>query len=210
MERIEVKWNDAKNLLCEADVLLFRGSGFYSGWLKWAGHGDYTHAGLVSRTFDRISCCEYREFKGGRCVSLRHEINSMPGEIDVFRLCKNITLPAYRAETGKIEYDTKEYSHLLKSEITKEMFNLTGNEYSWWRIWRLAKYHIPILRWFQKTSTEDNAQNPEEASMVCSTAVAYCFRTNGIDLVPNLSDFETVPSDLARSSLLTYLFTLVP
>lgn len=210
MERNKVTLLQAKELLQNGDILLFRGSGWYSRWLTWAGRGDYTHSGICARFNGHINCLEFREFKGSRSVALEGQVELMPGEIDVFRLNQYVNVPVYNKDRNIVEYEHKEYGVLTRRAIADTMWSLTGKDYSWTRIWRLSKYHIPILRFFQRTSTNDIAESPEEASMVCSTAVAYCFRKNGVDLVPNLSDFEVDPSTLSRSPLINYLFTLVP
>jgi hypothetical protein len=44
---------------------------------------------------------------------------------------------------------------------------------------------------------------------VCSTAVAYSFNKNSFDLIKNRNDSWTKPGDIAESTLLHYLFTMV-
>lgn len=208
MERVEVKWADAESLLQNADVLLFQGKSWYSFFLRFSGQGKHTHCGIAAKTNGHTSIIEFNERYGARQVNLKHQVDITPGGIDVFRICESIREPIFK--DGKVDRIDREFGSVTKKAIVDTFFALTGLKYSWLRIWRLAKYYVPILRWFQKVSTNDVAENPEEGALVCSTAVAWVYRTNGIDLVPNMSDFEVQPSTIARSAYLNYLFTLVP
>ena len=44
---------------------------------------------------------------------------------------------------------------------------------------------------------------------VCSTSVSYSFNKSEFDLVKNRSDEWTEPGDIAKSSGINYLFTVV-
>ena len=210
MEKINLGWNDARKLIEDADVLLFRGSGWYSKWIRFASRGEYTHAGLAAWCSDFLEILEFREWKGGRATSLRREVDNMPGEIDVFRLSHSASRLHYDASQDKILTDRIELWNPLKKEIVKEMREMLGIDYGWCRIWEMAKQRLPIMRLFFAPSYDDKADSPEGIYPVCSTAVVGAIRKHYIDLVPNLSDFEVTPSDIARSSHLNYLFTLVP
>lgn len=207
MEKINLGWNDARKLIEDADILLYRGSGIWSKWLKWAGHTEYTHAAVACSCNGFWQAVMLREFKGGISVSLEREIELYDGEIDVYRLTPSYD--AYEMINNQIMTSSIRLTKSLKNKICLDMYKLGGISYSWKRIWNLAKYHIPILRWFTTASLDDKAENPENMSMVCSTSVVFCIRKNYIDIVPHLSDHETVPGDISRSSATTYLFTLV-
>lgn len=210
MNKIELNWNKARSIIDDADVLLFRGSGWYSKWIKFASRGEYTHAAIAGWCSDFLECLEFREWKGGRATSLRHEVDAMPGEIDVFRLSHYASMIHYDPVLDKIITDRVELSSTCKRDIVREMREMLGLDYGWKRIWEMAKQRLPLARFFFLPSYDDKAESPSDIYPVCSTAVVGAIRKHYIDVVPNLSDFEVTPSDLARASHLNYLFTLVP
>jgi hypothetical protein len=69
---------------------------------------------------------------------------------------------------------------------------------------------IPFLRLFYSVESISDDTIKEPIYPICSTAVAYSFAKTGFDLVHNRADTATEPSDIARSPLLTYIFTIVP
>ena len=90
------------------------------------------------------------------------------------------------------------------------MRKMTGLPYGWKRIWWIAQYKLPVLRFFYKIEHLVDDTSTELIYPVCSTAVAYSFSKEGFDLVHNRADKATEPSDLSRSPLLQYLFTISP
>ena len=84
------------------------------------------------------------------------------------------------------------------------MLKLTGLPYGWKNIWKLVKHYLPFYRLAPQNIKDNNATK----IFVCSTAAAYAYRTSYIDPVPYLADSAVTPSDLARSSLFEYQFTL--
>lgn len=210
MQKILVSFNDARSLIQDADVLLFRGSSYVSSLLKWAGRGSYSHVELAGWNGEYLESCGYKEMATARCTSVRHAVNTQPGLIDVYRISHAISVPVYNQVEKKVDNIKFVLTADVKQRIIGEMRELTGNSYSWRTIWNLAKYHIPLLRFFSRVSLDDKCDNPAKLAMVCSTSVAFCIRKHFTDLIPNLSDWQVAPSDLARSPLLSYLFTLVP
>ena len=86
MKRMNLNYDEAVPRLQDSDVLLFRGSSWYSKWIKWAGDGQYSHAAMVSFHKNEPECIEFREGKGGRTVGLEHQVKQNNGEIDVYRI----------------------------------------------------------------------------------------------------------------------------
>src|SRR5688572_26557383 len=86
MNRVFVPYKDAVHIIQEGDILLFRGGGFVSYWIKWASRGEYSHIGIASKHGHMVECVEFREFKGGRTVNLRNYVNDLSGRIDVYRV----------------------------------------------------------------------------------------------------------------------------
>ena len=189
-----IPYSEAAPLIQEADILLFRGKGIMSWLIQRYGSGVHSHVGIAHWDNKNLQCVEFREFKGGRSVSLKRQVNSNPSGIDVFRA-------ASRVDYGNDSYVLDE---LTKSKITTIMLKLTGLPYGWTNIYKLVKHYLPFCRLAKQNIKDDNATK----IFVCSTAAAYAYRMAYIDPVPYLADSAVTPSDLARSSLFEYQFTL--
>ena len=189
-----IPYSEAAPLIQEADMLLFRGKGIMSWLIQRYGSGVHSHVGIAHWDNKNLQCVEFREFKGGRSVSLKRQVNRNPSGIDVFRA-------ANRVDYGNDSYVLDE---LTKSKITTIMLKLTGLPYGWTNIYRLVKHYLPFCRLAEQNIKDDNATK----IFVCSTAAAYAYRMAYIDPVPYLADSAVTPSDLARSSLFEYQFTL--
>lgn len=179
----------------------------FSRAIKVAGEGHYSHAAVVSghRTNGSIfwECVEFREWKGGRTVSLESQIAEHDGLIDVYRAAPHFMELKYEDDKvigSRIALDGK--------CITNHMRSMTGLPYGWKRIWWIAKNKLPVLRWFYDVESVTDDKHRDLVYPVCSTAVAYSYSKCGYDLIPNRADQWTEPNDLARSALLNYLFTL--
>lgn len=215
MKKIILPIEEARLLIQEADVLLFRGDGFLSKLIQRAGEGAYSHVALASwyngsRASSLLEVTEFREGKGGRTVNLtsayKHYLEK--GLIDVYRINKPLYKTFYNIETKKVEKVAIDFN---AKGVTRYMRNLTGLPYGWARIWWIAKNKLAGLRWFANVEDIDNDNSVMDISKiypVCSTAVAACFSKYGYDLTPNRADEFMEPSDISRSALLNYLFTL--
>lgn len=206
-----IKFNEAKFLLKEADILLFRGNGMFSSLIKRADVGLYSHVGLASLwTSEHRShweCVEFKENYGGRSINLERYIQSHPGLIDVYRAAPVLHKPKYFEQEKNVK---SERFALDERCITDIMRSLTGLPYGWRRIWWLAQRKLPILRLFYDVGKTTDDSLHDLIYPVCSTAVAYCYSKCGYDLVKNRADEHTEPSEISRSALLSYLFTLEP
>jgi hypothetical protein len=138
---------------------------------------------------------EFKEWKGGRAINLRNYIKSYRGQVDLYR-CSEIV---YREYNKPIWFD----GH----KVTDTMRRMTGRPYGWQYIRQFIRRKMPVLRWLLPVDSSDQIR--ESYYHVCSSSVAYSFNVNGYDLVKNKSDFYVEPSDIARSPLLHYQFTLV-
>lgn len=218
MNNLVLPYEVARPMIKEADVLLFRHperSHCYSlppvGWwiARYSG-GIHSHVGVASWNRDRLKCIEFREWRGGRSVTLSSQVHQNPGRIDVFRAmsCVEIPFVDYCEKKGheglNISSKQKNFTEQVALNITSEMDRLTGLPYGWDIIWKIAGSYLPFKR-----LAENNIKDDEPNSVfVCSSAVAYAFRKNYIDLVPYLADSSTKPADIARSPILQYLFTI--
>lgn len=213
--RIFVPYNEARPLIKEADVLLFRGQGCISNIIQRAGDGIYSHVGLASWHnhvgLDSIlEITEFREGYGGRTTSLfrayKNDIND--GIIDVYRASTPIKKLYFNPNTKLIEVI---HINFNARAVTNYMRNLTGLPYGWSRIWWIATHKMFGFRLFynKNVDSDDSVKlDVDKIYPVCSTAVAACFSSIGYDLIPHKSDEWTEPSALSRSAHLNYLFTI--
>tara|TARA_Y100000310_G_C20389973_1_gene672266 strand:+ start:60 stop:704 length:645 start_codon:yes stop_codon:yes gene_type:complete len=209
---ILVPYHEAKQYIREADVLLFRGKGLSSWLIKRYGSGVHSHAGVAHWDGDKsedgghLECVEFREFKGGRAVSMKSQVETHPDNIDVFRAATPVGYSNFTPWPDSVrKYDhTKTQKPFSPTDITDIMINLTGLPYGWKNIWKLARHYLPFCRLAPQNIKDDDPMNV----FVCSTAVAYAYRQAYIDPVPYLADSAVMPADLARSALFKYQFTI--
>lgn len=206
----ELPFSEARELLQEGDILLFRGSGWTSSLIKRASEGKYSHAAVASShgtNGDEIwECVEFREGKGGRTVSLEQTVKDYSGIIDIYRPASSIIRLKFDPETREIQerkiiWDGK--------AVTNMMRRMTGLPYGWRRIFWIAQHKLPIIRWFYSIDSVVDDETQEMIYPVCSTAVAHSASSIGYDLLHNRADIATEPSDISRSPLLHYIFTLI-
>ena len=209
MELKKIDFDEAKALLAEGDVLLFRGTGFWSYFIKRVAEGHYSHVGIASShglNGGRMwECVEFRENKGGRSVNLKTYMQQHNLEIDVYRPASVKRSYIFNAERNEVIPVTV---GLNAKAVTNTMRKMTGLPYGWKRIMLLAQMKIPFLRLFYSIDSISDDTIKEPIYPICSTAVAYSFASAGFDLVHNRSDMATEPSDIARSPLLSYIFTI--
>ena len=206
---ILVPYHEAEQYIKEGDVLLFRGRGLSSWLIKRYGSGVHSHAAMAHWDNDNLECIEFREFKGGRAVSLKSQVETHPDNIDIFRPARQIHSMNFSGWPENMEaYDREEQIDIFNEDTAKEvtdvMSQLTGLPYGWKNIWKLAKHYLPFARLAKQNIKDDDPMNV----FVCSTAVAYAFRKAYIDPVPYLADSAVMPADLARSALFKYQFTI--
>jgi len=88
------------------------------------------------------------------------------------------------------------------------MRGMTSLPYGWSRIWTMALGSFVTWRYFFSHKDELDDEITELKYIVCSNVIAYCFSKHYVDLTHEKNDNYISPSDLSRSSLLNYLFTL--
>lgn len=189
-----VPYHEAEGQIKESDVLLFRGEGLVSWLIKRYSSGVHSHVGMAHWDDDDLQCVEFREFKGGRAVSLKRVIETHPNNVDVFRAARHI------------EFEDNDYIFTddVANEIADAMKDITGLPYGWKNFWKLGKHYLPFCRLAKQNIKDDDPTNV----FVCSTAVAYAYRVAYVDPVPYLADSAVTPADLARSSIFQYKFTI--
>ena len=209
--RILIPYQEAKPLLQDADIFLFRNTAWYSWFIKRFTQGDYSHVAMVSwynENGDReLELIEFHGFRGGGVIIAADSYFPQASNlIDVYR-------PSHQCDS--IEYNTNTYIvesktiPLDKKSVTHTMRKLTGMPYGWRRIWWFIKKYLVIIRLFYQEKDLTNDAIGDIIYPVCSTAVAYSFSKNNFDLIKNKADEWTTPSDISDSPRLHYLFTLV-
>lgn len=174
----------------DGDLLLFRGRGWVSWLIGVAGRSKYSHAAKAVWWDDLLFCCEVREFRGGRAVTLASQVQRRRGLIDVFE-----ANPGGRWR----EYDSRASSRYMR--------RLAGCDYGYWGVFKTALQHLPLWRCLVRPNMNDQQWTSEPP--FCSEACAAADRIGGgVDPVPQLADRVTEPADLARSPFYRYRFTL--
>lgn len=177
--------------IASGDLLLFRGVGLISRVIGVASRSPYTHAAKAIRWGGMLFCCEVRELKGGRAVTLESQVRSHPGQIDVFAV-NAMDDPLY-----------------ARSAANDYMKKFCGSHYGYWNLLKTAALHTPVLRFLCREDYDLENGDVPDAPPYCSQAVALADRYGGgVDPVPNLPDRLTEPGDLARSTFYRYKFTL--
>lgn len=188
--RCHVSFSEAAGQIKDGDLLLFRGRGAIARLIAVAGRSDYTHAGRAVWWGNDLFCCEVRELKGGRAVTLESQVAKHPGLIDVFEVN-----PSSRWR----EFDRRGAVRYIR--------RLAGCDYGYRGVWLAALRHLPVWRLWMRADGDD--RRVAEQPPFCSQACAMADRIGGgVDPVPHLADRLTEPADLARSPFYRYRFTL--
>ena len=198
-----VKFEKAKDILQEGDILLFRGSGLISFLIQRYTGGLHSHVALASKNKDTWMCVEFREFKGGRSVSLHSQVKDNPTNIDVFRPVNSVSYQEMIYD-GTIKNVDKNYTPEVAAAMTGDVIKWTGQPYGWKNIFQMFMRFIPGARIFKQDTNDDDVTKAK----VCSTAVTVALRKEFMDPVPYLADDRVSPADLARSPIIQYLFTI--
>jgi hypothetical protein len=185
--RKKIPYDQARPMIHDADVLLFRGDKWYQRIIGIAGRSHYCHVGLAAWWHGRVHVLQQTGF-GDHKPLLSELLRTTCKEIDVYE-------PVGISETQRLF-------------AVKEMIEIVGQRYGWRNLLNVAMLHVPIVRGFVMANTNDAARPSFPPS--CSAATTQALRRNWKDPVPNLADSHTEPADLARSGLLKYKFTLSP
>jgi hypothetical protein len=190
----------------DADLLLFRGKGAISRWIRSWTRGLHSHAAKASWAKGALECVEVREFVGGRIVTLASQVALYPGQIDVLR-ANGDGLPERRTSDA-IADGLKPGQFYDRTAADQMMRSFAGTEYGYWTVIVAGVTHLPVIRLFLVADFDDEAA---WAIPDCSAACAIADRLGGgYDPVRHLSDAQTSPAELARSPFYRYLFTLTP
>jgi hypothetical protein len=188
--RCHVKLGEVAHEIRNGDLLLFRGRGLVARLIGVAGRSEYTHAARAVWWGDDLFCCEVRELRGGRAVTLASQVRKFPSAIDVFEVN-----PSNRWR----EYDRRGAVQFMR--------RLAGCDYGYLGVLRAALRHAPLWRFLVRPDSDDKRASDQPP--FCSQAATMADRIGGgVDPVPHLADRLTEPADLARSPFYRYRFTL--
>jgi hypothetical protein len=206
----KLPYEEAKSLIKEADVLLFRAGPLTKNPIGWFistyTRSVYSHVGLAHWEDGELYCVEFREFIGSRKYPVDKYIKDRFNTIDVFRPVKSCLSP--KMINGKMGYVGHLFSQKVAEDIITTAEALIGKKYGWWNIWQMMKTYMPLIRLRSNRNLVKYDDVPDPKRFVCSTLVSYAYRINYIDPVPFLCDSMVTPGDLARSSLFSYLFSI--
>jgi hypothetical protein len=178
---------NARADIASGDLLLFRGVGIIPAVIRSFGRSRYTHAARVVDWDGELFCCEVREGRGGRAVTLESQVKRFPGRIDVFE-----------TNPGNI------FSHYDRAAAVRYVRSLCGCDYNW-----LGILAVVGLRWARLFSLQEFSE-ATGGRLFCSEAQSLADQAGGVDPVPHLPARLTEPGDLARSTFYRYRFTLTP
>jgi hypothetical protein len=188
--RCHITLAEAVDDIRDGDLLLFRGRGAIARLIGVAGRSEYTHAARAVWWGNDLFCCEVRELRGGRAVTLESQVRRFPGLIDVFEA---------NPQARWREYDRRGAVRFIR--------RLAGCDYGYLGVFLAALRHLPLVRCFVRPDSDD--QHASVQPPFCSQASTMADRIGGgVDPVPHLADRLTEPADLARSPFFRYRFTL--
>ncbi len=198
-----LRYADARPTLRDGTVLLFRGRGIFSRLIQAKGRAPYSHAAMLAWWGHRLMVVESREGSGCRAAPFS-TVLAEGHEVDAFDVTGLSPLGDERAAA------------------VSEAVSWLSTRYGWRTIVRigLAALLVPLAwvrpvgalrrRWAKPL--RDHRGLPT-SGLICSELVARAWDAAGVELVPNIPDFDDAtvePADLMRGGRLTLLGRIVP
>jgi hypothetical protein len=176
-----LRYDDIRKGIDDGDVILFRGTVTTSRIIEAVTQGAYSHSALAVWWGDRLMLCQAGG-SGVEAVPMSVALATYAGAVDWYKLHPEArALVDMAALLGEAKADLGlPYSHM--SLVREGAHRLFGTS-------------LP----------------PEEASpsgLVCSQYVSRCFRKAGLPLCDK-ADLDTAPTDIATSSVLELIGTIV-
>lgn len=198
-----LRYADARETLRDGTVLLFRGTGLFSRLIQAKSAAPYSHAAMLAWWGHRLMVVESREGSG----------------------CRAIPFSTVLAEGHDVEaWDVRGLSPLgdERRAAVDEAISWLSTRYGWRTIVRigLSALLVPLafigpvraLRSRWSRPLRDHRGLPT-SGLICSELVARAWDAAGVELVPNIPDFDDAtvePADLMRGGRLTLLGRIVP
>ena len=189
--RCHVKLSDVAADIRDGDLLLFRGRGAIARLIGVAGRSDYTHAARAVWWGNDLFCCEVRELRGGRAVTLESQVRQVPRAHRRLRGESLEPLAGVRPPRRRAIHAAAGWLRLRLSR------GAPGGA--------AARAAVAIPGPPGQRRPDASPDQPP----FCSQASTMADRLGGgVDPVPHLADRLTEPADLARSPFYRYRFTL--
>lgn len=186
MQTIHLTLSDALPQIRDADLLLWRGT----GWISSLGRGIHYHAATAAWWNDDLMVLDTHWRRGGDCRQLANDVHHESGVVDWFEA--NAVNDAAYDRDGVVRY----------------MRRLLDTQYGFRNVGHAFCHHVPGVRRFINSEIDDDERS--NFPPFCSEARSRADRIGGgCDPVPFASDRATEPSDLARSPFYRYRGTLV-
>jgi hypothetical protein len=166
---------EARAEIQTGDVLLYRGRSLFSKVIRWASGSVYSHAAIAAWWGSRLVVLESTMSGGVAVRPASLSVEKYDGQVDWWVL----------HETHAEQLDRQRLIQLAIGEL--------GKPYG-----RFGAFLLGIKLLFGRiTGGRDAVSLPE--SLFCSQYVSQCYRSSGVDLVPNAIDGLTSPGAIARS-----------
>jgi len=176
-----LNYADIRDQVEDADVLLFRGTIFFSRAIEKISHGAYSHCAIAANWGERKMILQAELMGGLQAVPMSVAVGTYKGQVDWYKI-----LPAVRPKLDIAALLAEARADLGLTYATSELL-------------RVAAHNI-----FGAPLPED-AENPH--ALFCSQYVERCFRKAGMSLCKD-SDVGTSPSEIAASTALKLMGTI--
>lgn len=197
-----LRYSLVRHTLRDGTVLLFRGRGVFSRLIQATGRSPYSHAAMLAWWGDRLMVVESREGSGCRAIPFSMVL-AEGHEIDAF----DVTLLSPLGDE--------------RPAAVGEAIRWLSTRYGWRTIVRIGAARLlsplsfirPVgalrARWARPLRAPDGQPT---SGLVCSELVARAWSAAGVELVPDIADYDDAtvePGDLSRSGRLTLLGRIV-
>jgi hypothetical protein len=179
---VQLNYGDIRGQVEDADVLLFRGTIFFSRAIEKISHGAYSHCAIAANWAERKMLLQAELMGGIQAVPMSVAVGTYKGQVDWYKI-----VPAVRAKLDVAA---------LLAEARADL----GLTYATSDLLRVAAHNL-----FGVSLPEDS-DNPH--ALFCSQYVERCFRKAGVSLCKD-SDVGTSPSEIADSNVLKFMGTIV-
>lgn len=135
IEKKDASYRDgARNDFRDADVLLFRGTGLFSAFIRKISHSEYSHVGLVVLQHGRVLCAESTG-QGVQLKVMSTLVEQYHGGIDYFEL--NAT-----------DEQREKALHFVFGQLGKPYDNGSGLRFAMALMFGTTRKHVDNDEWF--------------------------------------------------------------
>lgn len=189
-----MRYSDARPMFERADLLLCKGTNFWSSGIRIASLSPYSHAGMLAFRNDVPVVLDVLQWRGGSSRPLEHEVIANPGVWDFYKANAKLRWP---------EFD--------RYKAHNRMWEFDACGYGWWELSKASLIYLPVVRLFQKV---ESLRIDDEKSLTtpphCAMAYSIACEGGGVDPVANLKHSMTTPGHLSMSVFFEKICTLWP